>query len=273
MKQQSALSIVIGTLLSIVTTGHGHAGSKMKETQYQPRVKTSWQWQLMGKPNLEYSVDLYDLDLFDTPATTIKQLQAKNIKVICYFSAGSYEDFRIDSIDFPDESKGAVLEGYDNERWLDIRSPKVMEIMKKRMDLAVEKNCDGVEPDNVDGYANNNGLGLKASDQLRFNRTLAEEAHKRGLSIGLKNDLDQLEELVDHFDFAVNEQCHEYNECGRLTTFTNAGKPVFNAEYKSEYIEDAKLRKTICAQSKKLGIQTLFLPLDLDDEFRLTCGD
>ena len=50
---------------------------------------------------------------------------------------------------------------------------------------------DGVEADNVDGYANDSGFPLTAADQLRFNRFLARAAHARGLSIGLKNDLGQ----------------------------------------------------------------------------------
>ena len=36
--------------------------------------------------------------------------------------------------------------------------------------------------------------------------------------------------LVDDFDFAVNEQCHQYNECESLTPFTEQNKAVFNAE-------------------------------------------
>jgi endo-alpha-1,4-polygalactosaminidase (GH114 family) len=67
---------------------------------YIPNTGTTWQWQLQNNQddelNLSYSVDLYDLDLFDTPSKTIQQLQAEGHKVICYFSAGSYEDWRSD---------------------------------------------------------------------------------------------------------------------------------------------------------------------------------
>jgi hypothetical protein len=63
-------------------------------------------------------------------------------------------------------------------------------ILFARLDLAVAKGCDGVEPDNVDGYANNTNFPLTVQDQLQFNIWLANEAHARGLSIGLKNDLD-----------------------------------------------------------------------------------
>jgi hypothetical protein len=83
----------------------------------------------------------------------------------------------------------------------------------------VEARCDGVEPDNVDGYANDNGLGLTAEDQLDFNRFLAREAHARELSVGLKNDLDQIDELVGDFDWLLNEECHANGECEALTPF------------------------------------------------------
>ena len=60
------------------------------------------------------NADIYDIDLLDAPSQTIADLQADGKKVICYFSAGTYEDW---------------------------------------CDLAVTKGCDGVEPDNMEAYA------------------------------------------------------------------------------------------------------------------------
>jgi len=60
---------------------------------------------------------------------------------------------------------------------------------------------------------------------------LAEQAHRRGLSIGLKNDLDQVADLVHDFDWALNEQCWQYNECDMLLPFVENGKAVFGVEY------------------------------------------
>ena len=56
----------------------------------------------------------------------------------------------------------------------------------------------------------------------------------RGLSIGLKNDLDQVEQLVDDFDWALNEQCYEFDECERLSPFVAVGKAVFGVEYQGD---------------------------------------
>ena len=238
---------------------------------YRPSAGISWQWQLSETVNTNYDVDLYDIDLFDSSPELIKSLQSQGRKVICYFSAGSYEQWREDAKDFQTSELGKPLDGWDEERWLDIRSANVSAIMARRMDLAAEKGCDGVEPDNVDGYSNESGFKLSAADQLSFNRQLASAAHERGLSVGLKNDLDQVPELVTHFDFAVNEQCFEYSECEALSPFIKAGKPVLNAEYQARYVNDAAARKAMCQQASSLGLSSLVLPLDLDDSFRLSC--
>lgn len=239
---------------------------------YRPDVGVTWQWQLQGTLNTSYNVEIYDVDLFDTPKTQIANLQGEGRKVICYFSAGSYENYREDKGDFPAETLGKTLDGWDEERWLDIRHSAVHDVMKKRLDLAEEKGCDGVEPDNMDGYTNSPGFSLTATDQLAYNRFIGNEAHKRGLSVGLKNDMDQIRQLVAYYDFSVNEQCFEYNECDTLKPFIDAGKPVLNAEYKSEYINNVgNAREALCTESLAMDFSTLVLPLDLDDASRHSC--
>ncbi len=91
--------------------------------------------------------------------------------------------------------------------------------MSARMYLAKTKGCDGLEPDNVDAYENDSGFKLTSSNQIAYNTWLAQEAHTRDLSVGLKNDVDQVKELVDHFDWTLNEQCWEYDECDTLEPF------------------------------------------------------
>ncbi len=206
-------------------------------------------------------------------AETIAALQARGTRAICYFSAGSDEDFLPDHASFPAATIGEVLQGFDGERWLDIRVPGVLTVLQGRLDMAVAKGCDGVEPDNVDGHDNETGFALSAADLLIFNQSLAQEARARGLAIGLKNALDLIPELVDEFDFAVNEECHDNDECEALLPFIAAGKPVLNAEY-SDTAALAQARvDTVCPASSALGLQTLILPLDLDDSFRVPCGD
>lgn len=199
---------------------------------WQPKPKTTWYWQLQGNLDLNYDVEVYNIDLFDTSKETINELHNKNIKIICYFSAGSSEDWRNDFTKFPKEVLGNNLDGWEGEKWLDISNyEKFSKIITTRLDLAVEKNCDGVEPDNIDGYLNQNGFNLNYVDQIKYNIWVAEEAHKRNLSIGLKNDLEQINDLEPYFDFAINEQCFKYNECKLLLPFIKNNKAVFHIEY------------------------------------------
>ncbi|WP_183944595.1 endo alpha-1,4 polygalactosaminidase [Sphingomonas sp. BK580] len=240
---------------------------------WHPAVDATWQWQLRGDIDTDYDVDAYDIDLFDAPQAVIDDLHRRGRRVICYFSAGSSEDFRTDFGEFDAADKGRALDDWPGERWLDVRSGNVRRIMRVRLDLAASKRCDGVEPDNVDGYANSTGFPLTAADQLDYDRFLAREAHVRGLAVGLKNDLDQVEDLVGSFDFAVNEQCHEFAECDRVAPFVLAGKPVFNAEYDADFVSDREGRRgQLCAAAAKERVKTLVLPLELDDSFRYTCG-
>lgn len=262
-----ALAAMAAALLTPIT-----ATAQAGITWWQPAVTDTWQWQLSGTVNTGYDVDIYDVDLFDTPDATFQSLHAQGRKIVCYFSAGSSEDWRDDFKDFKPADMGSPLAGWDGERWLDTRSQNVRRIMKRRLDRAAARGCDGVEPDNVDGYANRNGVGLTSTTQLNYNRFLAREAHRRNLSIGLKNDLDQVPALVASFDFAVNEQCNQYRECGILARFTRVGKPVFNAEYAAKYRDNTDgLRDTLCTTSRAANIRTLVLPLKLNDAYRYSC--
>jgi hypothetical protein len=224
--------------------------------RWKPKAGLTWQWQLSGKLDTTVNAQVYDVDLFDTSTSQVKQLQSKGRKVICYFSAGSYESGRPDSGDFPSAVKGSKMDGWP-EYWLDIRDKRVLDIMAGRLDLCAKKGFDGVEADNVDGYQNDSGFALSASDQLAYNKALAKLAHARGLAIGLKNDLDQVSSLQSSFDFAVNEECYEYDECGVLKAFINAGKPVFHVEYSVPI-------GTFCPTTTKLGFSSMRKNLDLD---------
>eukprot|EP00045_Choanoeca_perplexa_P007469 m.68109 g.68109 ORF g.68109 m.68109 type:complete len:432 (+) comp14097_c0_seq1:98-1393(+) len=222
----------------------------------------TWQWQLNGNIDTSFDVDVYDIDLFDAPQATIDSLKASGKTVVCYFSAGSYEAWRPDASQFPTSILGNKLDGWD-ERWLDIRNiaqanSALASIMRGRLDLAVSKGCHGVEPDNVDGYLNNNGLSLTASDQLTYNKFLAAEAHERQLLIALKNDVDQAEELEPHFDFAVVEQCYQYNECSAFDSFVDNNKAVLIAEYKSLNFVKGK-----CANAEQKEFSLIYKKLDL----------
>ena len=251
-----------------------NAQATTTNTLYKPTTNTSWQIQLQGDLNLSYNVDLYDVDLFDTSVDTINSLKNSGKKVICYFSAGTYENWRSDSELFPSEVLGNDLEDWAGEKWLDISNEKLAPIIKSRLDLAIQKGCDGVDPDNLDGYTNNTGFNLTNKHQLAYNKFIANEARKRGLTVGLKNDLNQIQELEPFFDFSINEQCNIYNECNLLTPFIEKNKPVFSLEYDDKYINNTNNERDImCTNSISLGFKILVMPNNLDGRFRISCDE
>eukprot|EP00727_Mastigamoeba_balamuthi_P013043 m51a1_g8361 putative endo alpha- polygalactosaminidase (341) ;mRNA; f:92915-94059 len=202
---------------------------------WRPSPRTSWQWQLSGTLDTSLNVRMYDIDLENTPKETIAKLHAQGRVVVCYYSAGSAEKFRSDYAQFPASALGNALDGWPDERWVDFRVQAVRDVMGKRLDLAVAKGCDGVEPDNVDAFANKHGIkGLTEADQIAYNKWTAAEAHRRGLSVGLKNALDVIPQLVKYYDWALNEECVEYDECDKMEPFVRAGKAVFGALYKGK---------------------------------------
>jgi len=264
-----AVRILYGALvLATMTACGGHDGADGSKTVWRPPIGTTWQWQLSGLPiDTSLNVDAYDVDLFTTTDEELATLKAHGRSVICYFSAGSWEQFRPDADQFPSAVKGNPLEApFQDELWLDIRSAQVRTVMQRRLDLAAARGCDAVEPDNVDGYANDTGFALTSTDQSDYNRFIAAEAHNRGLSVGLKNDLDQLAELEPYFDWALNEECFTYGECTQYQdNFLAANKAVLHVEY----IGRDRLPE-LCAVTKPLGLSTLIKDIELD-AFQLPC--
>ncbi|MFV0253728.1 MAG: endo alpha-1,4 polygalactosaminidase [Beutenbergiaceae bacterium] len=249
----------------------GDASTNQGGDWYRPELGISWNWQLSEQLDTTVDADLYDIDLFDTDAATIAELQADGHRVLCYFSAGSLEDWRTDADQFPPEVLGQPLAQWEGEEWLDIRAPQVLDVLADRLDLAATKGCDGVEPDNVDGYIQPTGFDLTEQDQLTFIRWLAQQAHSRGLAVALKNVPDLVPELVDDFDLSITEQCVQFDECAAFTPFVAQNKPVLNTEYEAHYLTDDDAHARMCDATSDLQIVTMVLPLELDGSFRLTC--
>jgi hypothetical protein len=182
--------------------------------------------------------------------------------VICYFDT-AYEAWRPDAKKL-EPYKGNPLDGWPDQFWLDIRQPAVLEVMLSRLDMAKDKRCDAVDPDDVDARSNNPGFALTAKDQQGFIIKIAEAAHARGMGVGLKNDLEEVDELVAHVDFQVNEECFENQECDELAPFIRAGKPVFNVEYTEDSL--AERGAELCPDALRRKFSTLIKRLDLNAE-------
>lgn len=197
-----------------------------------PKQGSSFQIQYTGTLDLSLPVDVYNLDWESTTAAQVKSLKARGVRVMCYINAGAYENWRSDRNQFPQAVLGSPLDGWDGENWLNInRTDVLVPIMAARMDVCAAKGFDAVDPDNTDGYQQDTGFQISAAAQITYQKALAQAAHQRGLGIGLKNNVEQLSQLGSVVDFAVNEQCAEYNECNRYQSFLASGKAVFTIEY------------------------------------------
>ncbi|MFV1948565.1 MAG: endo alpha-1,4 polygalactosaminidase [Anaerolineales bacterium] len=234
---------------------------------WQPAVDISWQWQLTGEIDLSFEVDMYDLDLFETDPAVLQKLKDDGHFLVCYISAGSWEDWRPDADKFPPKVLGKDYQGWPGEKWLDIRQIDLLApIMRARLDECAAKGFDGVEPDNIDAYTNKTGFPLSYADQLTFNIWLAQEAHTRGLSIGLKNDSEQVHDLLPYYDWALTEDCFDQDWCEEMLPFIRAGKPVFAAEYTDTGIS----LEDFCPQAREMGINAILKNRELD-AFRGAC--
>ncbi|KAF2471079.1 uncharacterized protein BDR25DRAFT_261464 [Lindgomyces ingoldianus] len=244
---------------------------------WRPSVNESWQIILLNNIELDTNatsvtpnVSIYDIDLFTTPKSTMDTLHRLGKKVICYFSGGSYEPNRPDSGDFKPDDIGADLEGWPGEKWLRLGSENVRNIMKKRVEIAAEKGCDGVDVDNVDGYQNKNGLDLSAEDSISFMSYLSNITLPYNLTLGLKNAGDIIAQVLPITHFSVNEQCVENSECDTFHAFIDAGKPVFHIEYPDGAGSDLKADtvKHFCENSGAAqgsdGFSTVLKKMNLD---------
>jgi len=235
---------------------------------WQPEPGTSWFWDLSGSIS-PATVDAnyaqaYDFDLFTVSQETISYIHSLNRTAICYIDT-AYEPFRPDASQFPNKVLGHDMQGWPGQKWVDIRSSAVRNIMLARLKLAALKGCDAIEWDDVDCYKNNPGFRISATDQLNFNIFLAQNTHDYHMSVGLKNDLDQIDELVDFFDWALDEQCYQYGECDMLKPFIDQGKAVFGAEYQGS-------AKNICPYMNGLQYSWISTNTDLTGKVTKCCS-
>jgi hypothetical protein len=208
--------------------------------------------------------DVFDIDLyvdsnisgegnFVVNTAAVAALHARGKRAICYLSAGDVESFRPDYqafVDF-DAACGHCLIGkpfsriFADEFWANLNNDQgqrdfLLQMMDARVQKCVAAGFDSIEFDVVDAYAQGNtvtGWDISDATQLDYNQRLANLAHSYGLTVALKNDLGQLADLLPYFDYAINEQCFQYDECDNnpapgYPAWVAAGKAVFQVEYK-----------------------------------------
>lgn len=213
-----------------------------------------------------WGIDLYEADGVTPNRRAVDAIHARGGYALCYVDAGSIENYRPDWPEFVawDEAHGNSLLGkpyselFPEEFWANINNDRGQRDFLLRMHGKRVKKCrkagfDAVDFDVVDAFAAGRdvtGWDISPATQLTFNRALARLAHRNRMAVVLKADLLQVRDLVRDFDMAVNESCFVYDECGYLTPFVRAGKPVFELEYDVEPAD-------FCDRATRLGFNAI----------------
>lgn len=120
-----------------------------------------------------------------------------------------------------------------HEVLLDLRTPAtragVLDVVGGWVQGCARSGFQAVELDNLDSYLRSDGL-LTRTDALALATGLAGVAHRNGLAVGQKNAPELADRLAAAgYDFAVAEECAEYDECAAYTAAYGAA--VVDIEY------------------------------------------
>ncbi|MEU1875459.1 endo alpha-1,4 polygalactosaminidase [Streptomyces sp. NPDC019793] len=167
---------------------------------------------------------------------------------ICYVNAfqaqRGAEDQWDDDLLLRDASGNIVYDGEWKEAILDTRTADKRQRIAAKVgtwiDQCGDKGFQAIEPDNFDSFSRSKNL-LDEADAQAYIKLLSTRAHADGMAIGQKNTVELAGNRVENgLDFAVAEECGEWEECGDYTA--DFGNNVIVIEYTDEGLSDA------CAQ-------------------------
>jgi hypothetical protein len=172
--------------------------------------------------------DLVARDSTDEPA--------EGLYSICYVNGfqtqpGADLD-AVDALLLHDGDERVVDPEWPDEVLYDTSSPEnrgqLAELVARTFDVCAEKGFDAVDLDNLDSFTRSRGL-LDLEDNADLANLLSQEADERGLALGQKNAAEHTGAFGAYFDFALVEECAQYDECG---TYLDAyDRRVYAVEY------------------------------------------
>lgn len=165
---------------------------------------------------------------------------AEGLYSICYLNGFQTQP----GVEWPDdlvlhEASGDRLvdPNWPDENIIDISTAakrgRAAEMLYAGIDSCAAKGFDAVEFDNLDSYSRS-GEQLTLDDAVQYATLLTEHAHRAGLAVGQKNTGELGTRGRDDigFDFAVAEECDQFDECGSFTEVY--GDRLIDIEYTDE---------------------------------------
>lgn len=229
----------IGATAVLVTAAALVPGSTPAEaaTYTPPPAHAGFDYQIGGTYTPPAGVEVVSRDHTAAPAPGLYN--------ICYVNAfqaqpGAEQDWDDDLL-LRDANGDVVYDTDWGEAFLDIRTAdkreRIAEQVGSWIDGCADKGFQAVEPDNYDSYTRAGDL-LDAADAQGLIKLLAERAHADGLAIGQKNTVELAPNREQNgLDFAVAEECGEWDECGDYTA--EFGDRVIVIEYTAKGLSKA----------------------------------
>ncbi|MFD5652615.1 endo alpha-1,4 polygalactosaminidase [Streptomyces sp. NPDC127039] len=229
----------IGATAVLVTAAALVPGSTPAEaaTYTPPPAHAGFDYQIGGAYTPPAGVEVVSRDHTASPAPGLYN--------ICYVNAfqaqpGAEQDWDDDLL-LRDANGDVVYDTDWDEAFLDIRTADKRERIAEKVgtwiDGCADKGFQAVEPDNYDSYTRAGDL-LDAADAQGLIKLLAERAHSDGLAIGQKNTVELAPNReANGLDFAVAEECGEWDECGDYTA--EFGDRVIVVEYTAKGLSKA----------------------------------
>lgn len=202
-----------------------------------PPKHVRWDYQIGGAYALPTGVQVVSRSHEDTPAPG-----AYNICNFNAFQAQENAEKDWDSDLLLRDANGDVVYDKDwGEAVLDIRTDakrqRIAAEVNTWIDECATKGYKAIEPDNYDTFTRFPDY-LTANQAKAFMKLLAVHAHAKGLAVAQKNTLELVSERASvGLDFAVVEECGEWNECGKFAeAFDNN---VLVVEYTAKGLSNA----------------------------------
>ncbi|WP_435888337.1 endo alpha-1,4 polygalactosaminidase [Streptomyces niveus] len=194
-----------------------------------PPVHAGFDYQIGGGYTPPAGVSVVSRDREDSPAAGLYN--------ICYVNAFQVQPDELDEwapdLLLRDANGDVIIDEEWDEAILDVSTPAKRDRIAAKVngwiDGCASSGFQAVEPDNYDSYERS--LGQFGSAAAReFITLLSRHAHDKGLAIGQKNTADLAEFRDDTgLDFAIVEECGEYEECDSFTEYF--GDNVIVIEY------------------------------------------